>query len=119
VQLCDLARGVARFPVSAFHQRNLVGMVLRRIETGFPTIEELGCRYHQGAGDDQARADHLRRRHRHRQVDLAGSDDRLSQPELAGHIITIEDPIEFLHQHRAASSPSARSASTPTPSRSR
>ena len=31
------ARGVGRFRVSAFYQRNLVGMVLRRIETRIPT----------------------------------------------------------------------------------
>ncbi|MCK9564000.1 MAG: type IV pili twitching motility protein PilT, partial [Bacteroidales bacterium] len=31
----------ARFRASAFYQRNDVGMVLRRIETVIPTIEEL------------------------------------------------------------------------------
>jgi len=35
------APGVGRFRVSAFVQRNLVGMVLRRIETNIPTLEEL------------------------------------------------------------------------------
>ena len=33
--------GVGRFRVSCFYQRNQVGMVLRRIETRIPTIEEL------------------------------------------------------------------------------
>ena len=33
--------GVGRFRVSCFYQRNCVGMVLRRIETRIPTIEEL------------------------------------------------------------------------------
>src|ERR1700746_3534701 len=33
--------GVGRFRVSCFYQRNQVGMVLRRIETKIPTIEEL------------------------------------------------------------------------------
>jgi twitching motility protein PilU len=36
------ARGLAGFRVSAFHQRNLAGMVLRRIETRIPEIGELG-----------------------------------------------------------------------------
>ena len=36
------ARGVGRFRVSAFYQRNLVGMVLRRIETRIPISSELG-----------------------------------------------------------------------------
>src|SRR3546814_17664966 len=33
--------GVGRFRVSCFYQRNQVGMVLRRIETKIPSIEEL------------------------------------------------------------------------------
>src|ERR1700743_3053113 len=33
--------GVGRFRVSCFYQRNQVGMVLRRIETKIPTVEEL------------------------------------------------------------------------------
>ncbi len=33
--------GVGRFRVSCFYQRNQVGMVLRRIETRIPTVEEL------------------------------------------------------------------------------
>src|SRR5690606_3991876 len=35
------ARGIGRFRVSAFYQRNLAGMVLRRIETTIPTLDEL------------------------------------------------------------------------------
>ena len=40
---CNFAIGLAgtgRFRVSAFYQRNQVGMVLRRIESKIPTIEE-------------------------------------------------------------------------------
>ena len=33
------ARGIGRFRVSAFYQRNQVGMVVRRIETKIPTID--------------------------------------------------------------------------------
>src|SRR5690606_26293346 len=36
------ARGIGRFRCSAFYQRNLAGMVLRRIETNIPKIDELG-----------------------------------------------------------------------------
>ena len=35
------ARGIGRFRVSAFYQRNLIGMVLRRIETNIPSIDDL------------------------------------------------------------------------------
>lgn len=36
------ARGIGRFRVSAFFQRNLCGMVLRRIETKIPQVDDLG-----------------------------------------------------------------------------
>ena len=42
---CNFAiapQGIGRFRVSAFVQRDNVGMVLRRIETRIPTFEELG-----------------------------------------------------------------------------
>lgn len=35
------ARGIGRFRVSAFYQRNLIGMVLRRIETNIPSLDDL------------------------------------------------------------------------------
>ena len=35
-------RGVGRFRASAFYQRNLAGLVLRRIETNIPKIDDLG-----------------------------------------------------------------------------
>lgn len=35
------AGGIGRFRVSAFYQRNLVGMVLRRIETNIPSLDGL------------------------------------------------------------------------------
>ncbi|MNC28120.1 Twitching mobility protein [compost metagenome] len=95
------ARGVGRFRVSAFYQRNLVGMVLRRIETNIPTIEELKLPEvlkqlsmskrglvlfvgGTGAGKSTSLAA------------MIGERNRNSQ----GHIITIEDPIEFIHQHQ-------------------
>ena len=42
---CNFAintRGLGRFRVSAFYQRNLVGMVLRRIEVNIPLVSDLG-----------------------------------------------------------------------------
>ena len=42
---CNFAintRGLGRFRVSAFYQRNLVGMVLRRIEVNIPQVSDLG-----------------------------------------------------------------------------
>ncbi|MDX2464146.1 MAG: PilT/PilU family type 4a pilus ATPase [Porticoccus sp.] len=92
--------GVGRFRVSAFYQRNEVGMVLRRIESKIPTIEELSLPPvlndlamtkrgiiifvgATGAGKSTSLAA------------MIGYRNRNSK----GHIISVEDPIEFLHQH--------------------
>lgn len=97
------ARGIGRFRVSAFHQRNLAGMVLRRIETRIPRIEELGLPEiikklamtkrglvffvgATGTGKSTSLAS------------MIGHRNRNSK----GHIISIEDPIEFIHQHEGS-----------------
>ena len=94
------AAGVGRFRVSCFYQRNQVGMVLRRIETKIPTIEELSlpiilkslamtkrgviiCVGATGTGKSTTLAA------------MIGYRNLNS----TGHIITIEDPIEFVHKH--------------------
>ncbi|MFL0800225.1 MAG: PilT/PilU family type 4a pilus ATPase [Agarilytica sp.] len=95
------ARGVGRFRASAFFQRNLVGMVLRRIETKIPDVDELGLPEiikelamtkrglvifvgATGTGKSTSLAS------------MIGHRNRNSK----GHIISIEDPIEFIHQHQ-------------------
>src|SRR5215813_1605073 len=70
--------GVGRFRVSCFYQRNCVGMVLRRIETRIPTIEELSLPPII--------------------TSLAAMIGYRNQNS-TGHIITIEDPIEYVHKH--------------------
>lgn len=92
--------GVGRFRVSAFYQRNEAGMVLRRIETIIPTVEELllppilndlvmtkrGIIIFVGA-TGTGKSTSL--------AAMVGHRNRNSK----GHIITVEDPIEFVHQH--------------------
>ena len=92
--------GVGRFRVSCFYQRNQVGMVLRRIETRIPTIEELslppiiktlamtkrGIIVFVGATGTG------------KSTSLAAMVGYRNQNS-SGHIITIEDPIEFVHKH--------------------
>ncbi|MFY0663665.1 MAG: PilT/PilU family type 4a pilus ATPase [Natronospirillum sp.] len=94
------ARGIGRFRVSAMHQRNLAAMVLRRIEVNIPKMDELRLPESlkqlamakrglvifvgaTGAGKSTSLAAMLGHRNRHSR----------------GHIISIEDPIEFIHQH--------------------
>ena len=89
--------GVGRFRVSCFYQRNQVGMVLRRIETKIPTVEELnlppiiktlamtkrGIIIFVGATGTG------------KSTSLAAMIGYRNQNS-TGHIITIEDPIEWL-----------------------
>ncbi|MFC3608301.1 PilT/PilU family type 4a pilus ATPase [Stutzerimonas tarimensis] len=96
------ARGIGRFRVSAFYQRNLVGMVLRRIETSIPTLEELKL-------PEVLKALSLTKRGLVLFVGATGTGKSTSLAAMigyrnrntSGHIITIEDPIEFLHQHQS------------------
>jgi twitching motility protein PilU len=90
----------ARFRVSAFIQRDMPGMVLRRIETKIPSVEDLklptiikdlamtkrGIIMFVGA-TGTGKSTSL--------AAMIGHRNRNSR----GHIITIEDPIEFVHQH--------------------
>ena len=102
---CNFAispQGVGRFRVNAFMQQGNVGLVLRTIPQHVADHRQPGpAAGAQGRGDDQARAGHLRRRHRLGQEHLAGGDGRTTATRTRyGHIITIEDPVEFVHPHK-------------------
>ncbi len=94
------ASGVGRFRVSAFRQRNHAGMVLRRIETRIPTIDELHL-------PPIIRTLAMTKRGMVIFVGATGTGKSTSLASMigfrnqngSGHIITIEDPIEFIHQH--------------------
>jgi twitching motility protein PilU len=100
---CNLAmsvEGVGRFRVNVFRQRGSVGLVFRYIRTEIPSIEELRLPSILKDLINEPRGLIL-------VVGSTGSgksttlaamvDHRNSQRE--GHILTIEDPIEFLHRH--------------------
>ncbi len=94
------ASGIGRFRVSAFQQRNHAGMVLRKIETKIPTIEELTLPV---ILKDLA----MTKRGLVIFVGATGSGKSTSLASMigyrnknsTGHIISIEDPIEYIHQH--------------------
>ena len=94
------ASGIGRFRVSAFMQRNHAGMVLRKIETKIPTIEELGL-------PDVLRDLAMTKRGLVLFVGATGSGKSTSLASMigyrnknsTGHIISIEDPIEYIHHH--------------------
>jgi len=94
------ASGIGRFRVSAFMQRNHAGMVLRKIETKIPTIEELGL-------PPILRDLAMTKRGLVLFVGATGSGKSTSLASMigyrnknsTGHIISIEDPIEYIHHH--------------------
>ncbi len=99
-QFAISAPKMGRFRVSAFTQRDAAGMVLRRIETEIPTSENIhlppilkdlimqkrGLVIFVGA-TGTGKSTSLAALIRHRNENSSG------------HIITIEDPIEFMHPH--------------------
>ncbi|QAA00021.1 PilT/PilU family type 4a pilus ATPase [Pseudoalteromonas sp. R3] len=96
-----VANEIGRFRVSAFWQRDCAGMVIRRIVTDIPEVTDLGLPsvltdvimskrglvlFVGGTGTGKSTS----------LAALLGYRNRNQR----GHILTIEDPIEFVHQHR-------------------
>jgi twitching motility protein PilU len=93
--------GVGRFRVNIFKQRGEVSMVIRNIKTDIPTVADLGLPlvltevimakrglilFVGGTGSGKS-------------TSLAALIDHRNTNS-GGHIITIEDPIEFVHRHK-------------------
>jgi twitching motility protein PilU len=97
----DMADGSARFRVNVFRQRGDMAMVLRLIPTTIPTIEQLGV------------PEILKELIMHKRglllmvgatgsgksTTLASMIDHRNETE-AGHILSIEDPVEFYHPNK-------------------
>ncbi|WNO61382.1 PilT/PilU family type 4a pilus ATPase [Rheinheimera sp. MMS21-TC3] len=96
-----IANEAGRFRVSAFWQRDCAGMVVRRIITRIPEVDELGLPpimkeiimskrglvlFVGGTGTGKSTS----------LAALLGYRNRNTK----GHILTIEDPIEFVHDHQ-------------------
>jgi len=93
--------GIGRFRVNAFVQMGKVGLVMRTIPAKIPTIDELGlpqvlknlalakrgiCILVGGTGSGKS-------------TTLAAMVDWRNE-HAHEHIVTIEDPVEFVHQHK-------------------
>jgi twitching motility protein PilT len=109
-------RDDARIRGNAFMQRDLIAIALRMIPRAIPTMQQLGlppvltgfARQHQGlvlvtgpTGSGKS-------------TTLASVIDRINS-ERACHIITIEDPIEYVHEHKR-SAVNQREVGSDTPS---
>jgi twitching motility protein PilU len=99
-QFAISAQGVGRFRVSCFYQRNCVGMVLRRIESKIPTTEELSLPpiVKQMAMTKRGIVLLVGATGSGKSTTLAAMIGHRNQNS-TGHIITIEDPIEYVHRH--------------------
>ena len=99
-QFAISAQGVGRFRVSCFYQRNCVGMVLRRIEAKIPTTEELHLPpvIQQLAMTKRGIVIFVGGTGTGKSTSLAAVIGYRNMNS-AGHIITIEDPIEYVHKH--------------------
>jgi len=100
----DMAYGVAglgRFRVNVFQQRGNVGMVLRVIPTKIRTLEELFLPKILDKICEEARGIVLvtGTTGSGKSTTLAAMVDRINSAR-TDHIITIEDPIEFLHRDK-------------------
>jgi twitching motility protein PilU len=100
---CNFAisiEGIGRFRISAFWQRDMAGMVVRRIVTEIPEADDLGLPsilkdvvmskrglllFVGGTGTGKSTS----------MAALIGYRNKNSR----GHILTIEDPVEFVHEH--------------------
>jgi len=101
---CNFAisiEGIGRFRVSAFVQQGKTGMVVRTITTEIPDIDALGV-------PAQLKDIVMQKRGLVVMVGATGSGKSTTLAAMIGHrnshshghIITIEDPVEFVHPHR-------------------
>jgi twitching motility protein PilT len=93
--------GVARFRVNVYFQRESLGAAFRLIPSELKTLEELGMPPALAELAEKPRGLVLVTgpTGSGKSTTLAAVIDRINQSR-ADHIMTIEDPIEFLHRHK-------------------
>ena len=101
---CDLSYAIpgrGRFRANIFSQRGSLALVLRRLPSKIPDMGELGL---PGAFLDMATEKHglilvTGGTGAGKSNSLAALIDRINSTS-AGHIVTLEDPVEFTHPHK-------------------
>ncbi len=94
--------GVARFRVNVYFQRESVGAAFRTIPTELKSLEELGMpkSLHDFAAKPRGLVLVTGPTGSGKSTTLAAIIDEINS-ERSDHIMTIEDPIEFLHRHKS------------------
>ncbi len=101
IDLATDAGGLGRFRVNVFTQRNSTAMVLRYVKSEVPTLEKLGV-------PEVLKDLILLKRGMILMVGATGSGKSTTLAAMvnhrndnaAGHILTIEDPIEYVHPNK-------------------
>ncbi len=95
-------QNLARFRGNCFKQRGCVSMVIRQIPFDIKTFQQLGLPKVISDLSDKPRGLILVTgpTGSGKSTTLAAMIDKINK-EVKGHIITIEDPIEFIHRHQA------------------
>jgi twitching motility protein PilT len=95
-------QNLARFRGNVFKQRGCVSVVIRQIPFSVKTFQELGLPHVVAQLADRPRGLVLVTgpTGSGKSTTLAAMIDKINK-ELKGHIITVEDPIEFIHRHQA------------------
>jgi twitching motility protein PilT len=92
--------GVSRFRVNAYMQRSCIGLVARVIPTTIPSLEQLNMPeiLYKFAQRPQGLLLVTGPTGSGKSTTLAAMIDYINQ-NMSRHIITLEDPIEYLHRH--------------------
>ena len=103
---CDLSYylpGRARFRVNIFSQRGALSIVMRQLPTAIPTVEELDLPpvLKQIADEKNGIVLVTGATGSGKTTTLAAILDEINRHR-AAHVITLEDPVEYVHPHRKA-----------------
>ena len=101
---CDLSyyiQGLARLRVNIFSQRGSYSIVLRKLATKIPTIDELRLPqvFHKIAEEKNGLVLVTGATGSGKSTSLAALLDEINDKK-AIHIITLEDPVEYVHSHK-------------------
>ena len=101
---CDLSyqlAGKARFRVNVFSQRNRYSTVMRKLETEIPTIDQLKLppAFREVAKEKNGIILVTGATGSGKSTSLAAVLNAINE-SMAVHVVTLEDPVEFVHPHK-------------------